>query len=221
MIFKKNKIINEDEAIGEKLRAAREEKKIDIIQAAKKTKISKTYLLALENNDFRSLPSGVYAKTFLREYADFLGLKHEPLLNRYSQEIENRPDAENNVFSKRKINKIELVIFSKILKNILIFLVITVFFAYLGYYLLNTFSLPDMEVYQPADNLLTQNNYIDVTGRADSKTQITINDQQVLKNEQGNFSERINLKKGMNTIVISGQNKYSRKKIIEKQILVK
>jgi hypothetical protein len=81
--------------------------------------------------------------------------------------------------------------------------------------------LPEIEIYQPADNLVTENNYVDVTGRADAKTQISINEKQILKDETGNFKERVDLNKGINTIIISAQNKYSRKKIIEKQVLVK
>jgi transcriptional regulator with XRE-family HTH domain len=221
MVFKNNKIRGEDETVAEKLHAARMGKDIKIEEAAKKISINPEYLTALERGDYSSLPSGVYAKTFLREYAAFLGLDPAQLEEKYRQEKKGSENGHRDVFSKKKINKLEMLIFPKLLKNLLLFLIVTIFFAYLGYYLLNTFSLPNVQIYQPTDNLVTESNFIDIIGRADSKTQITINNQQVLKDEGGNFSKRVNLKKGLNTIVISAQNKYSRKKIIEKQVLVK
>jgi cytoskeletal protein RodZ len=221
MLFKSNKIREDEETVGEKLRTARDDKKIELAAAAKNLAINPEYLSALENSDYTALPSGVYAKTFLRKYSSYLGLDSTKLIKKYQLETGKTASEQKDVFSKKKINKLEMVIFPRILKNILLIIVVAFFFSYLGYYLLNTYSLPKVEIYQPADNLVTENNYVDVVGRADSKTQITINDQQVLKDDAGNFQERIDLNKGVNTIIISAQNKYSRKEIITKQILVK
>jgi transcriptional regulator with XRE-family HTH domain len=221
MLFKSNKIKGGEETVAEKLRAARVEKKITLEAAAKILAINPAYLTALENGDYASLPKGIYTKTFLREYSSFLGLNPGGLTERYQEEKNKKTNEKNDVFSKKKINKSELVIFPRILKNILLIAVIVIFFSYLGYYLMETFSLPKVEIYQPPDNLVTDNNFVDVVGHADAKTQITINDKQILKDAAGNFTERVDLKKGINTIILSAQNKYSRKEIIEKQILVK
>jgi transcriptional regulator with XRE-family HTH domain len=221
MLFKSNRIQEAEETVAEKLRAARQEKNITIEAAAKKLSINPEYLASLENGDYSILPGGVYGKTFLREYSSFLGLNSDRLLEKYQKEKGETRDAGQDVFSKKKINKSELVIFPKILKNILLAAVATVFFLYLGYYLMKTFSPPKVEIYQPPDNLVTENNFVDVVGHADAKTQITINGRQTLKDGAGNFTQRIDLKKGINTIIISAQNKHSRQKNIEKQILVK
>jgi cytoskeletal protein RodZ len=221
MLFKSNKIRSGEETVAEKLRAARLEKNITIEAAAKKLAIKPEYLAALENNDRSAIPGGVYGKTFLREYSSLLGLDPVRLLENYQKETGAAGNENKDVFSKKKIKKSELAIFPKILKNILLIIIIVVFFSYLGYYLLKTFSLPSVEIYQPDNNLVTENNYVDVVGRADPKTQITINDLQILKDETGNFTSRVNLNKGVNTITISAQNKYSRKNIISRQVLVR
>jgi Uncharacterized protein conserved in bacteria len=221
MLFKSNKIKNDEVTAAEKLRAARAEKQITIEEAAKKLSINPEYLAALEKGDYKALPGGVYGKTFLRQYSAWLGLNSDQLLEKFQKESGEAGKEERDVFSKKKIKKSELAIFPKILKNILLIIIVAVFFSYLGYYLLKTFSLPSVEIYQPVDNLVTENNYIDVVGRADPKTQITINDLQILKDDKGNFSSQVNLNKGVNTITISAQNKYSRKKIITRHILVK
>ncbi|HTX87089.1 MAG TPA: helix-turn-helix domain-containing protein [Candidatus Nanoarchaeia archaeon] len=221
MLFQSNKIKEGEDTVAEKLRAAREEKKITLEAAAKNLAIKIDYLTALEKGDQSALPAGVYAKTFLRQYAAFLGLNARQLLFKYQKEISHGTAEKKDVFAKKKINKSQLLIFPRILKNVLLLVIAVIFLSYLGYYLLKTFSSPRVEIFQPADNLVTQNNYVDVIGRADSKTQITINNKQILKDEAGNFQERVDLNRGINTIVISAQNKYGPKKIIEKQILAK
>ena len=221
MQFKKNKINENAETVGEKLRAAREQRIITLEIASKSLAINYNYLAALETGDDTALPGGVYAKTFLREYSAFLDLNPAEIAEQYRAERGETTNVRDDVFSKKKINRSALAIFPKILKNVLLIAVIIVFLSYLGYYLLNIFSLPNVQIFQPADNLVTQNNSIEVIGRADPKTQVTINSQQILKDEAGNFQEQVDLKKGINTIVISAQNKYSGKRIITKQVLLK
>jgi|WetSurMetagenome_2_1015567.scaffolds.fasta_scaffold00849_2 cytoskeletal protein RodZ len=221
MLFVKNKIREDEESVAEKLRAAREEKKISLPEAARKTSIRSDYLEALENGDYKNIPAGVYEKTFLKKYAAFLGLNAAHLAEKYREEILLRNKKNTDVFAKKKIRGAELMIVPKILKNIIIVFFIAALFSYLGYYLKTSFSQPTVKITEPPDNLVTENNFVDIVGVADPKTQITINDKQVLKKDDGSFRETVELAKGINLIVISAQNKYSRKKIIQKQVLVK
>jgi cytoskeletal protein RodZ len=177
--------------------------------------------MALENNDRKKIPPGVYEKTFLKKYASFLGLNALKLSEKYYQESAGSGQEIAGVFSKKKIKAAELLVFPKILKNILIVFFIAALFLYLGYYLKTSFSQPKAEIIAPPDNLVTENNFVEVVGVTDPKTQITINDSPVAKDNAGNFHKTVELKKGINTIIISAQNKYSRKKIIQKQILAK
>lgn len=50
--------------IGETLKRARKKVELDLDQVADATKIAKMFLIALENDDISSLPSGVYARNF-------------------------------------------------------------------------------------------------------------------------------------------------------------
>jgi cytoskeletal protein RodZ len=221
MVFTSSKINGQEETVADKLRWARQEKKVTIIEASRRISIKPEYLQALEDGNYSLLPKGLYVKTFLKEYASYLGLSKDRIIKKFDEELGTKNTKTLDVFSKKKIEKHELLIFPKIIKNIIIICVILVFFSYLGYYLLKTFSLPAVEIFQPADNLVTSESSVNVMGRADTKTQISINNIQVLKDVSGNFSELINLNKGLNTITISAQNKYSREKIIQKQVLLK
>jgi transcriptional regulator with XRE-family HTH domain len=221
MLFIKNKIRQDEYLVAEKLRAARIEQNLSLPDIAQKLGIRADYLEALENGNYEKIPTGVYEKTFLKKYAAFLGLNALKLAEKYQKERIGKSKENPDVFAKKRIRSSELLIFPKILKNILIVFFIAALFLYLGYYLKTSFSQPMVEILQPPDNLVTENNFVDIIGKADPKTQITINNKQILKDETGNFRETVELKKGINTITISAQNKYSRKKIIQKQILVK
>jgi cytoskeletal protein RodZ len=60
--------------IGETLRDARMRARIDVSEIEAKTKIRAKYLRALENEEWSLLPGPTFVKSFLRTYAQALGL---------------------------------------------------------------------------------------------------------------------------------------------------
>jgi cytoskeletal protein RodZ len=69
--------------LGERLRAARESQGISISQAAIETRILQRYLVALEEGDYQHLPGDVYARGFIRNYADYLSSPADELIELY------------------------------------------------------------------------------------------------------------------------------------------
>jgi len=80
------------EQIGARLREARMGAKIDINQVESDTKIRAKYLRAMENEEWSLLPGEIYAKTFLRTYADYLGIDSRELLDDYRRQYERPTD---------------------------------------------------------------------------------------------------------------------------------
>jgi cytoskeletal protein RodZ len=80
------------EQIGARLREARMRGKIDINQVEADTKIRAKYLRAMENEEWELLPGEIYAKTFLRSYADYLGLDSRELVDDYRRQHERPTD---------------------------------------------------------------------------------------------------------------------------------
>lgn len=70
-------------SIGEALKKAREDKKLTLEQAQRDTKIQLKVLVSLETDAFSKLPNPTYVKGFIKQYAQYLGLDPEPLLNEY------------------------------------------------------------------------------------------------------------------------------------------
>src|SRR6187549_3112870 len=71
-------------SFGEELRREREIRGISLKEIADATKISKRFLEALERNDHRTLPAPVFTRGFVREYARYVGLNAEDMVNRYN-----------------------------------------------------------------------------------------------------------------------------------------
>jgi cytoskeletal protein RodZ len=86
-------------AIGERLREARMRQKIDIADVETATKIRAKYLRALENEEFGLLPGNTFVKTFLRTYAEYLGLDPQLLLEEYRAGYEPRGEGEMQPYS--------------------------------------------------------------------------------------------------------------------------
>ena len=71
-------------SFGEELRREREIRAISLKEIADATKISKRFLEAIERNDHKTLPAPVFTRGFIREYARYLGLNAEEMVNRYN-----------------------------------------------------------------------------------------------------------------------------------------
>ncbi|MBM3252749.1 MAG: helix-turn-helix domain-containing protein [Candidatus Omnitrophica bacterium] len=71
-------------SIGEALKKAREDKKLTLEQVQRSTKIQLNILINLEADAFDKLPNPTYIKGFIKQYAQYLGLDPEPLLNEYT-----------------------------------------------------------------------------------------------------------------------------------------
>jgi transcriptional regulator with XRE-family HTH domain len=86
--------------IGRRLRAARRRKGLEVEDVERALCIRARHLRALEAENFDELPAVAYARAFLREYADYVGLKGEELVRalderfRLDEPIEETADFE-------------------------------------------------------------------------------------------------------------------------------
>jgi cytoskeletal protein RodZ len=87
-------------SIGETLREARMRQRLDITDVEAQTKIRAKYLRALENEDFGMLPGSTFVKSFLRTYAEFLGLDPHLLVEEYRVRHDPRDESELTPFAR-------------------------------------------------------------------------------------------------------------------------
>jgi cytoskeleton protein RodZ len=81
--------------IGEKLRQERIRKGIHIRQVSEATRISERFLHAIESGDTGSIPGGFFAKSFIRQYAKYLGVYDESLEDQVSESFPTQRSLPN------------------------------------------------------------------------------------------------------------------------------
>jgi cytoskeletal protein RodZ len=77
------------ESFGARLRHERERRQIALKSIAEGTKISVTLLEGLERDDVSRWPSGIFRKSFIRAYAEAIGLDPDPIAREF---VERYPD---------------------------------------------------------------------------------------------------------------------------------
>ncbi len=86
--------------IGQRLSEKRRESGRTIKEIELVLKIRSSYLEALENDNFDKLPSIIYARAFLSDYASYLGLDKDKILDEFDALYLSRPKDEKYKSSK-------------------------------------------------------------------------------------------------------------------------
>jgi len=72
-------------SIGEQLRLAREARGIGLREICEQTRISVHYLEAIEANDYKRLPGGVFNRSFIKAYAKCIGYDEREAVEGYTR----------------------------------------------------------------------------------------------------------------------------------------
>lgn len=73
------------ESLGEQLRLAREARGITLREISDETRIATRYLEAIEQNNYKGLPGGIFNKSFVKAYAKHIGFDEKEALNAYAR----------------------------------------------------------------------------------------------------------------------------------------
>jgi len=219
--FQKSPILLDEATVAEQLRRGRQEKKISVLEVSKRLKIRVIYLEALEKANYKALPTGVYGRNFLREYAQFLGLDSTQLLSQFARETKNSTPLDGDMFERKVVSRRNLVVLPQLLRNAIIGVLITACLVYLIFLLQRIFEPPVLIIAFPPDNFTTFDIRLVIQGQSEPETDIKINNQNVLADNQGYFEREVYLQQGLNIIEVTSEKKYSRSATITRQVLVK
>ncbi len=83
--------------IGEQLRLAREERGIPLREISDETRISVRYLEAIESNDYKRLPGGIFNRSFVRAYARCVGYDEKEAVEAYARYMRDQGEIGDDV----------------------------------------------------------------------------------------------------------------------------
>jgi len=89
---------------------------------------------------------------------------------------------------------------------------------YLFYHIVIIFLPPYLEISSPADQIEVNDFSLKISGKTDRLAEVYINNKRV-PNQDGYFEEEVKLLPGINNLKISAKKKYSKEKIISRQII--
>ena len=78
--------------IGERLRFAREERGIPLREISDQTRISVHFLEAIETNDYKRLPGGIFNRSFVKAYARYVGYDEKEAVEAYTRYVRDQGD---------------------------------------------------------------------------------------------------------------------------------
>lgn len=205
--------------LGQTLKQARTKKELSLEQVEEETKVRTKYLEALENERYDILPGNVYALGFLAKYLDFLELANKnELMTQFKME---RSDIKNDeqILPTRQKMETKFSVTPKILTILAGILVFLTILGYIGYSV-RAFTLPpNLEISSPSSEQIIKENQVNIVGKTDEGSTLMINNQSVLLDANGNFSQQVKLNPGLNTFEVKATNRLKKETIKEIKIL--
>ncbi len=84
-------------SFGEELRLAREARGVTLRQISDQTRISIRYLEAIEANDYKRLPGGIFNRSFIKAYAKQIGFDEKAALEGYMRTAREQGESPDEV----------------------------------------------------------------------------------------------------------------------------
>jgi len=149
-------------ALGKELAKIRLEKKLSIKEIAREIRVDSSIIKKIEKNDFESMGAPVFVKGYLRQYAVFIGMDADKVLERYNQlnPKEDIPPVIND--SVQQLSKFIIT------PKIIIFSILSIVIATILWFLFSYFVSQDDGF---ESNVITNNILLDFAQESSSLTE--------------------------------------------------
>lgn len=201
--------------IGEFLKEVRLERGFTLKKLEEKTKIKKSFLGNIENEKWEDLPEYGVVKGFVKSISDVLDIDNDTalaLLRRdYSSNrkvaVNPKPDVKQR-FSWGPKFTVLIVILVSILSVV----------AYISYQYISFNQPPKLEVLLPEENEVIKNLKVVVSGTTDPGSVVIVNNQPILVDENGNFSDVVEIKQGSEEIQVFAKSRSGKETQVTRKI---
>jgi cytoskeletal protein RodZ len=198
---------------GDLLLQKRLEKELTLEGVAQKLKVKQEYLQAIEQGDYQQLPNTTTTKGILRNYAKILYLNPDTIVAMFRRDYAE--NEKGDIIPRGSLNPVLHKPRLISANSVFIALGIIAFVGYISFQLLSLRSLPKLELISPQSGEV----YVDrvyVRGTTDKDATITINNQKILVDDQGNFSLELAFPAGTHAILIKAEGRNSKVRLLEK-----
>lgn len=207
--------------VGDILKKRRLEKNLTLEEVEKRTKIRKRFLQAIEESNYSLISSSTYLRGFIKNYSDFLNLPTQQILAIFRREFTKNEKIDilpkglseplHTSFTRITPTKVGMIVVATLL---------LLFFGYLIKGYISVVGVPNLEVSLPKAGQKVVTEKVLVEGKTDPYAQVKINNQPVLVNKDGYFSQEVNVSENTTSITVVSENKEGKKAVVERVIEV-
>lgn len=204
--------------IGQLLKQARLKKKISLVGLAKKTKIKKEFISAIERQDWKNLPSFGIVLGFVKSIAASLGVSEKQAVAVLRRDytlakgtnVNPKPDVEAKKFAWSP----------KLTFAIGVGIVLVAILGYLTLQYVRFISPPQLNLDNPTNGQIVKGNTILVSGTTNPDAKVVVNNQPVIVDDNGNFSVALDVVAQTGEIVVKAVSRSGKETTIHRKIQV-
>lgn len=200
--------------IGKVLKEARIGKKFSREKLEKETKIKKGFIEAIEKETWDELPDFPVVQGFIKSISRSLNVEKKKTLALLRRDY---PPKELRVNPKPDISD-KFTWSPKIAFFVGVGAVTILILGYLGYQYRQFISSPPLNVKNPKDGQVVEENTVTVSGNTSSDATVKVNNQLVLVDDSGDFSVEIEITKNTKEIVIKATSRSGKEALVRRKI---
>lgn len=209
--------------LAEYLQECRRHSGLSIADATVLSGIQPKFIEALEEGRLKDLPASVYVRGFLKSLARVYRVSSQPLLEQYAAEQTLQTNAQVDGVGATQLPREKVLIPRFVLspRTITIMSIGVLGLISFGYLYFQVSSLrrpPALEIFSPVSDSTVNSSLLLVRGKTEAGAVVSINNQPVVADTEGNFQENLSLGIGANQLVIKAVNKFDQETVLTRSI---
>lgn len=191
------------------------EKKMSVARLAEMTDIPERYVAALIAGEQKGLPPAPYVRGYLIKIAAALGLEGQSLWQTYKKQLELKTSGESdklpsNRFAFKRVNRMKVAVVLALLAAAI----------GAGIWVRSLLGTSEIDIKNPTeDSVVVYEPSIDLRGRIDPGTRLTVNNENVAIDKNGYFEKKYSLEPGINSVEFKVKRILGKETVITKQII--
>ncbi len=202
---------SQHEGVGEYLRSARNRQKISLATASHVLHIPLKQLQGLEDDDYSVFSAELYARGAYSSYAKYLGVETRISSHAFYRSLSHvRERVPLHLHTPETF--LQRLIHPRIILSAIGGLLVLLVGGYIAWQLQSFWHLPNLAISFPEDALI-HGSEVTLEGTAEEKSQVQINGEPILLQDNATFSVPLMLHPGMNYVKVEVKNAAGRVKV--------
>lgn len=205
--------------VGSMLQEARLKKGVTPQGVEQAIKIREKYILAIEADNFGALPSPSYAKGFVRNYAEYLGLPTDAVMAFFRRQMTDVTRA--SLLPKGvsdPLNAPFVHLTPGRFMGLLVGLLFMVFMLYLGTQYFKIGKAPPLTLTSPVNQQIVESSRVVVEGKTLPDTTVLINGISTIVRDDGRFYEQVAVEPGVNKITVTATSRFGKVTTVTREV---